>query len=93
MREALEGKIIKLVYLILFLIIFSVMDAVLIVIVILQAALTFFSDEPSDTLRNFGSSLSVYLKQIVAFLSYASEQKPYPFSDWPDSEIDSSDPA
>jgi hypothetical protein len=35
-------------------------------------------------LKDFGKSLGIYLKQIAEFLSYASEEKPFPFSDWPE---------
>ena len=53
--------------------------------------LSIFSGEPSDSVKGFGKSLGVYLQQISEFLSYASEEKPFPFSDWPDAGIIQSD--
>ena len=34
-------------------------------------------------LLDFGRSLSLYSQQIVSFLTYNSEQKPFPFTEWP----------
>lgn len=34
-------------------------------------------------LLDFGRSLSTYSQQIVSFLTYNSEQKPFPFGEWP----------
>jgi len=62
-------------------------DIVLLGIALVQTFLSFFSDGPSESLQRFGSSLSVYVKQISEFLSYASEEKPYPFSDWPEPDV------
>ena len=38
----------------------------------------------NDRLRKFGASLGLYLAQIAAFESFASEDVPFPFSDWPE---------
>ena len=86
MKESNENKIFRVLYVVLFYLIYSITDIVYLVITILQTALTLFTDEPSRTLRQFGGSLSVYVKQIGQYLSYQTEQKPYPFSDWPEPE-------
>ena len=42
------------------------------------------SDEPRYTsMVNFGDSLSQFLAQIGRFGSFHTEQKPWPFADWP----------
>ena len=74
---------IKIIYLILFCLIYGLTDIVLITIAFLQTLLNLLTGEPSESLRDFGKSLGIYLKQISEFLSYASEEKPFPFSDWP----------
>ena len=38
---------------------------------------------PSASLMNFGDSLSQYLAQIGRYGSFHTEQKPWPFADWP----------
>ena len=34
----------------------------------------------------FGGKLGIYLRQIAHFLTYASEEVPFPFSEWPEQE-------
>lgn len=77
----------KLLYLILFYFIYRITDLVLLVVMIIQAGLSIFTGEPSDSIKLFGRSLGAYLAQISLFLSYASEEKPFPFSDWPDAKL------
>ena len=38
----------------------------------------------NEQLLKFGQNLSTYLYQITLFLTYISEQRPFPFSTWPD---------
>jgi hypothetical protein len=80
--------VIKILYLILFCIIYGLTDIVLFTIVFVQTLLNLFTGEPSESLKDFGKSLGIYLKQISEFLSYASEEKPYPFSDWPQAKLE-----
>jgi len=35
----------------------------------------------------FGDSLSTYIYQVVSFMTYKSETKPFPFQEWPKPEI------
>lgn len=41
---------------------------------------------PNQRLISLGRSLGRYQSQIADFVSFASEQAPFPFSDWPSSE-------
>ena len=54
-------------------------------ITIMQTLLNLFAGGPSSSLQQAGKNLAVYMKQVVEYLSYASEHKPFPFSDWPES--------
>lgn len=74
----------KILYLILFYLIYRITDLVLLLVLLVQTILNLFSGQPSESIKEFGKSLGAYLQQISEFLSYASEEKPYPFSDWPD---------
>jgi hypothetical protein len=77
-------NVIKLLYLVLFYLIYRITDVILLLVLLVQTILNIFSGEPSDSIKSFGKSLGIYLKQISEFLSYASEEKPFPFSDWPE---------
>jgi len=36
------------------------------------------------TLVSFGRSLALYLQQIANFLTFTTEEVPFPFKDWPE---------
>lgn len=76
----------RLVFMVLFAVILQVAAAVMWVVVILQFLFSLFTGQNNDNLREFGHSLSVFIYQTWQFLSYNSEEKPYPFQDWPDSK-------
>jgi len=91
MSEMSEPKLLRLFYVLLFYFIYGLTDMVLLLIVLVQSLLNLFGDGPSETIKEFGAALGVYVKQIAGYLSYHHEQKPYPFSDWPvvDKKVDS----
>lgn len=66
--------------------IYRITDIVLLLVMLVQTVLNIFSGEPSTSIKVFGKSLGIYLQQISEFLSYASDEKPFPFSDWPTTE-------
>lgn len=74
---------IKTLYLILFFVIYRVLDVAVFLLLVIQWGFNLFTGESNPALTQFSSSLSVYIQQIVAFIGGASEEKPYPFSDWP----------
>ena len=55
------------------------------IIALLQAIIGFVMGEPNGRLQHFSASLSDYLHQVYDFLTYNSDVKPFPFSDWPKS--------
>ena len=64
--------------------VFQVSGTVTFVIAILQFILALVSDTPNDRLVAFGRSLALYLQQIASFLTFASEELPFPFNEWPE---------
>ena len=84
-----ESRWLRLLFMVLYLFAgyFAAMLAVLIGVI--QAIVGFLTGEPNTRLQAFSASLNVYLYQILEFISYNSDAKPFPFSDWPDNEADS----
>jgi len=39
--------------------------------------------EPNGRLRRLGGSLAIYTSDLAAYLTCASEELPFPFSEWP----------
>lgn len=62
---------------------FQISGTVMFVVTIIQFVLMLLNDTPNARLVLFGRSLGRYLLQISNFLTFASEEKPFPFSDWP----------
>ncbi len=78
----------RLAYMVLFAALLQVAVAVMWILVVLQFLMSLFTGSDHPTLRRFGHSLSVFIYQSWQFLSYNSEEKPFPFQEWPDSRDD-----
>lgn len=73
----------RVLYNIMFYVIYKIVDLVIFGVLVIQLVISTFADSPNKQLQEFGAALSLYVKQIVSFISFASDEKPYPFSDWP----------
>ena len=67
----------------LFVFIYQVAEIVLAAVVVLQLLVVIFSGEPNARLLRFGQDLGTFIYQTVRFLTYNSEDRPFPFGDWP----------
>lgn len=61
---------------------FQLAATVLCALAVLQFVLALIS-APNERLRHFGRGLGRYLGQIASFVSFATEETPFPFKDWP----------
>ena len=52
-------------------------------IAVVQFVLALVSDAPNERLNHFGKGLGQYLRHIADFVTFGSEDVPFPFSDWP----------
>ena len=73
----------RIVFIVLFLLLVQLIGWVLLAVVVVQFVLVLFSGEKNKQLASFGGRLGTYLKQIVSYMSFASDAKPFPFSDFP----------
>jgi hypothetical protein len=78
-----RGTWLRLAYMVLFAVLFWVAESVLIVVAVLQFLWKLFSADTNARLTVFGENLGRYLYQIVRFLTFNSEEMPFPFADWP----------
>jgi len=74
----------RLVYMLVFFIIISVASYVVVAVVIAQFFWLLIVGEKNPQLLRFAKSLSTFIYEIVLFLSYNTEEKPFPFKDWPE---------
>lgn len=62
---------------------YLVIAPVILVLMVVQALFAVITGEENGNLRFLGSALTVYVSQILEFVTYNSETKPFPFSDFP----------
>ena len=62
---------------------FQISGTVLCVVTIIQFVMVLLNDTPNERLVSFGRSMGNYLRQIVNFLTFATEEMPFPFNEWP----------
>ena len=79
-------------YMVLFSIFYTIADFVLFAVVVFQFVLKLFTGDTNDRLRKLGLSISTYVYEILQFLSFNSEQHPYPFGTWPKAESRAAEP-
>ena len=61
---------------------------VLLILMLAQALFTIITGDDNDNLRGFGSALSQYIYQILNFLTFNTDEKPFPFSDLPNGSVE-----
>ncbi|MEN8106449.1 MAG: DUF4389 domain-containing protein [Pseudomonadota bacterium] len=63
---------------------YSVSRVVVSVVVLLQFFWVLFTGETNKPLERFGQSLATYTYQIIRYLTFNTEERPFPFDlDWP----------
>ncbi len=70
-------------HMLLFAVFYSVAEFVLAVVVVFQFLSVLFTGRTNAQLLKFGQSLSTYIYQLLTYLSFNSDYRPYPFGNWP----------
>ena len=70
-------------FILIFAVIYYVAAFVVIVVVIFQFITKLFTGKVNRETTALGQSLSTFIYQILLFVTFKSDQKPYPFSPWP----------
>ncbi len=73
----------RLLFVILFAFIYSAAEVVLGVVVVIQFGFVLITRNRNQKLLNFGATLSKFIYQILQFVTFNTEHKPFPFADWP----------
>jgi len=53
-------------------------------ITLLQLLFSLGSKKPNDNLISFSKKISIYIYQIINFITYSSDERPWPFNAFPD---------
>ena len=82
-KYLIKDKWLRGLNMLLFIVIKYVVSWLILLIAVLQFILDILLGKPNDKLINFTENLNFYYYQIVNFLTYNSEEKPFPFTSWP----------
>jgi len=78
-----ESLVVRIFWMLIFVLAWHVAEVVLAAVVVLQLCCRLLQGMPNVDLLRFADGLSQYLAQIGRFGSFNTEEKPWPFADWP----------
>ncbi len=79
----------RLIFMIVFGFLYGLSRIVIAAVVVIQFFYVLLTGEANDQLKKFGHSLAIYSYQIINFLTFNTEKKPFPFdASWPTSISD-----
>lgn len=82
-RELEKDIWIRVLFAVFFFFIAFIVRMLIIITAVLQIASNFIWKTPNNNLTNFGNLISVYFYEVMQFITYSSDKKPFPFSPWP----------
>jgi len=74
---------IRLLYMALFSILYWAAEAILGVVIVFQFLFVLLTGSKNDKVLAFGAQLSTYAYQIFRYLTFNSEEQPFPLGEWP----------
>lgn len=77
---------IRALFMLLMAFVLHVSGTVLFVVTVIQFVIVLLNGTPNARLVSFGRSMGIYFRQIVDFLTFATEDIPFPFKEWPAGE-------
>ena len=80
-------------YILLFVVIYNISEIVVYAVVILQFLFTLFGGDRNSQLQTLGKNLSTFIYQVFMYITYNSDERPYPFAPWPGDAGDTKAPA
>lgn len=75
----------RIVYMVLFGFVYSIAEVVMIAIAVVQVLFKLFTGEVNENLLKLGKQVVKYIFNIMQFLTFNTEEKPFPFSTWQES--------
>ena len=82
-ERRLTDELIRGVFMLLFFVAARLVSVLVAFIALFQFLCALIVRRPNGNARSLGRGLSWYVAEIVRFLSYDTERKPWPFSPWP----------
>ena len=76
----------RLVFMLVFWILAGVTTFVASVVIVLGFFWVLFTGETNEQLRKTGQGIAAYISQIINYLTYNTDDKPFPFGEWPSAD-------
>jgi hypothetical protein len=70
-------------FVVLFFVIAYIVRVLILITAILQIISHLFWKKANENLSLFGNNISLYFYEIMQFITYNTDKKPFPFSPWP----------
>jgi len=77
----------RVLFVVLFWIVFYVTQLVIAAVVAAQCAFTIFSGKPNHNLLKFGDMLAKYIQDILRYVTFNTDERPFPFNEFPKSDL------
>ncbi|MFY9180328.1 MAG: DUF4389 domain-containing protein [Venatoribacter sp.] len=78
----------KTFYIVAFYFVYRVLDVLVLIVAAGHWLFQLVTGSRNDSLHDIGQSLGIYSQQIIHFLTSVTEEKPFPFQDWPKNRPD-----
>lgn len=89
MSHEYEGKSawLRVVFVVLFWIVFHVSQLIIAAVAVGQCGFVLITSRPNQYLMQLGDSLSKYVSEILRFVTFNTDQRPFPFTEFPKSDL------
>lgn len=78
-------------FMLLFAVIYSIAEIVIVGVAVFQFLSTLVVGHTNERLLRFGAQLSTFVYQILQYVTYNSEERPFPFANWPEGPAQSAE--
>lgn len=75
-------------FMVLFVVIYGIAEGIWFLIVVFQFVHTLITRKPSDPLLDFSEHLCAYLYETLLYVSFNTDERPFPFAPWPGEQAD-----
>ena len=73
-------------YMLLFVLAYNLAEAAIVLTAIFQFFCALITGTVNEPLLQFSKNATAYIKQVLEFLTFNSEERPFPFNPWPDED-------
>lgn len=73
----------RVLYTIFYMVIAKIISFIVFIVVVAQFLYSWIGGNLNEKLLSFSASLSEYVRQLIAYISFNSDEKPWPMGEWP----------